>query len=85
MKNTEQDADMADAQDDQDDYEEKLKFLNAIAKPIANKKLAKRLFKCIKKGTFNNYLKPLNKYFINFFFLKMLISFCSQNIYSSGS
>jgi H/ACA ribonucleoprotein complex subunit 2 len=47
MKSTEQDADMADAQDD---YEEKLKFLNAIARPVANKKLAKRLFKCIKKG-----------------------------------
>ena len=51
MKSTEQDADMADAQDDQDDYEEKLKFLNTIARPVANKKLAKRLFKCIKKGT----------------------------------
>ena len=50
MKTQEQDAEMTETQDDQDDYELKLKFLNNIAKPVANKKLVKRLFKCIKKG-----------------------------------
>ena len=33
-----------------DDYEEKLKYLNQIAQPLANKKLVKRLLKCVKKG-----------------------------------
>lgn len=31
-------------------YEEKLQLVNAIAKPIASKKLAKKIYKCIKKG-----------------------------------
>ncbi len=33
-----------------DDYELKLKFVNGIASPMANKKLVKRLFKCVKKA-----------------------------------
>jgi hypothetical protein len=33
-----------------DDYEEKTKFLNKIANPLASKKLVKRLLKCVKKG-----------------------------------
>jgi len=33
-----------------DDYELKLKFINPIANPMANKKLVKRLFKCVKKA-----------------------------------
>ena len=33
-----------------DEYEQKLAFLNSIAKPVASKKIVKRLFKCIKKG-----------------------------------
>lgn len=32
-------------------YEEKLKFVNRIAKPMASKKLAKKLMKLIKKGS----------------------------------
>ena len=39
-----------------DDYEQKLQFVNEIAKPMANKKLVKKLFKCIKKGN-KIYLK----------------------------
>jgi hypothetical protein len=35
----------------EDDYEQKLKFINNMAFPLANKKLTKRLFKCVKKGT----------------------------------
>lgn len=31
-------------------YEEKLRLMNAIAKPIASKKLTKKIYKCIKKG-----------------------------------
>lgn len=31
-------------------YEEKLRLVNAIAKPIAPKKLTKKIYKCIKKG-----------------------------------
>ncbi len=36
--------------DEVDEYEQKLKFVNAIATPVASKKLVKRLYKCIKKG-----------------------------------
>jgi H/ACA ribonucleoprotein complex subunit 2 len=35
----------------QDDYEEKLKYINAIAHPMASKKLVKRLLKCVKKAS----------------------------------
>jgi hypothetical protein len=56
MKTQEPDAEMTETQEDQDDYELKLKFLNNIAKPVANKKLVKRLFKCIKKGNFIFFL-----------------------------
>ncbi|TRY64169.1 hypothetical protein TCAL_00804 [Tigriopus californicus] len=40
-------------EDDSDkvSYEEKLKFVSVIAKPMASKKLAKKLYKCIKKGS----------------------------------
>lgn len=34
----------------EDDYDQKLQFINGIATPMANKKLVKRLFKVIKKG-----------------------------------
>lgn len=34
----------------EDDYDLKLGFVNEIAKPMANKKLVKKLFKCVKKG-----------------------------------
>lgn len=33
-------------------YEDKLKFVNRIAQPMASKKLAKKVYKCIKKGEF---------------------------------
>lgn len=32
-------------------YEEKLTNVNTIAKPMAPKKLTKKIYKCIKKGT----------------------------------
>ena len=35
-----------------DDYEQKLKYVNEIAQPLASKKLVKRLLKCVKKGIF---------------------------------
>ena len=38
-------------QEGEDDYEQKLKFVNQIASPIASKKLVKRLFKCVKKAS----------------------------------
>merc|ERR1712062_904312 len=31
-------------------YEEKLRFVSVIAKPMASKKLTKKVYKCIKKG-----------------------------------
>lgn len=31
-------------------YEEKLRFVNTISKPMAPKKLTKKIYKCIKKG-----------------------------------
>merc|ERR1712111_227883 len=31
-------------------YEDRLKFVSVISKPMASKKLAKKLYKCIKKG-----------------------------------
>merc|ERR1711935_855870 len=36
--------------EDKVSYEEKLKFVSVIAKPMASKKLSKKLYKCIKKG-----------------------------------
>lgn len=33
-------------------YEEKLKFTSSIAKPMAPKKLTKKIYKCIRKGIF---------------------------------
>ena len=47
---------MADQEDQdvamagEDDYDEKLKYLNPIASPLASKKGVKRLWKCVKKG-----------------------------------
>ena len=39
-------------------YEEKFKFMNAMSTPIAPKKLAKKLFKCIKQATkHKNYVR----------------------------
>lgn len=32
-------------------YEDKFKYMNAMASPVAPKKLAKKLFKCIKQAT----------------------------------
>lgn len=32
-------------------YEDKLKFVSIIAQPMASKKLAKKIYKLIKKGT----------------------------------
>ena len=32
-------------------YEDQFKYMNAMATPVAPKKLAKKLFKCIKQGT----------------------------------
>ena len=48
----EQETKMVVEVEEEDDYEQKLEFVNPIAKPMANKKLVKRLFKCIKKGKF---------------------------------
>merc|ERR1711878_232138 len=36
--------------EDKVSYEEKLKFVRVVSKPMASKKLAKKLYKCIKKG-----------------------------------
>jgi len=35
---------------DEVSYEDRLKFVSVISKPMASKKLAKKLYKCIKKG-----------------------------------
>merc|ERR1712198_716741 len=35
---------------DEISYEDRLKFVSVISKPMASKKLAKKLYKCIKKG-----------------------------------
>lgn len=37
----------------EDNYEDKLVFVNTISKPMAGKKLTKKVYKLIKKG--NNY------------------------------
>lgn len=31
-------------------YEDKLKYVNSISKPMASRKFAKKIYKCIKKG-----------------------------------
>lgn len=48
-------------------YEEKLKYVNAIAKPMAPKKLSKKIYKCIKKASkhktyLRNGLKDVQKH-----------------------
>ncbi|CAL1673700.1 unnamed protein product [Lasius platythorax] len=48
-------------------YEEKLRLMNAIAKPIASKKLTKKIYKCIKKASkhktyLRNGLKDVQKH-----------------------
>ncbi|EFN62852.1 H/ACA ribonucleoprotein complex subunit 2-like protein [Camponotus floridanus] len=48
-------------------YEEKLRLVNAIAKPIAPKKLTKKIYKCIKKASkhktyLRNGLKDVQKH-----------------------
>lgn len=37
-------------------YEEKLENVNTIAKPMASKKLTKKIYKCIKKGIYFRYI-----------------------------
>lgn len=41
---------------EEDTYEDKLKNCNAISKPMAPKKVAKKCLKLIKKGTIFNFL-----------------------------
>lgn len=48
-------------------YEDKLKYVNTIAKPMASKKLAKKIYKCIKKASkhktyLRNGLKDVQKH-----------------------
>lgn len=48
-------------------YEEKLKYVNAISKPMAPKKLTKKIYKCIKKASkhktfLRNGLKDVQKH-----------------------
>ncbi|XP_018341855.1 PREDICTED: H/ACA ribonucleoprotein complex subunit 2-like protein [Trachymyrmex septentrionalis] len=48
-------------------YEEKLRFVNAISKPMASKKLTKKIYKCIKKASkhktyLRNGLKDVQKH-----------------------
>ncbi|KAK2583866.1 hypothetical protein KPH14_001141 [Odynerus spinipes] len=48
-------------------YEEKLRFVNPISKPMASKKLAKKIYKCIKKASkhktyLRNGLKDVQKH-----------------------
>ena len=39
-------------------YEDKFKYMNAMASPVAPKKLAKKLFKCVKQATKQkNYIR----------------------------
>ena len=47
---TEDENDVELKEEEDNDYELKLKFINPIASPMASKKLVKRLYKCIKKG-----------------------------------
>ncbi|CAL7938020.1 unnamed protein product [Xylocopa violacea] len=57
----------AEAGDTEISYEEKLKYTNAIAKPMASKKLTKKIYKCIKKAAkhktyLRNGLKDVQKH-----------------------
>ncbi|EGI65624.1 H/ACA ribonucleoprotein complex subunit 2-like protein [Acromyrmex echinatior] len=52
-------------------YEKKLRFVNAIAKPLASKKLTKKIYKCIKKGDNYNICKQ---------FLSILASKYKNNV-----
>lgn len=37
-------------------YEDKLKYCSVIAKPMASRKLAKKIYKLIKKGKYSAFL-----------------------------
>lgn len=43
---------LSEEKEEKESWEDKTKYLCAIAKPIATKKLAKRLYKTIRKGKF---------------------------------
>ena len=47
--------DTQNSQDSKEVWEEKLKNLNAIAKPLASRKLTKKICKAIKKGMLNSH------------------------------
>lgn len=54
----------------EDTYDEKLKNVNPIAKPMAPKKLARKCYKLIKKGkNFDNIIIVL--FFCNFFYVSI--------------
>merc|ERR1711973_551372 len=48
-KNLDESQDNGEAKDEIS-YEDRLKFVSVIIKPMASKKLAKKLYKCVKKG-----------------------------------
>lgn len=58
-------------------YEEKLRFVSVIAKPMAPKKLAKKITKCIKKGKVVLH-SVFNK--ILFFLYKIYYYICVMHI-----
>lgn len=44
---------------EEDSYEDKLNNICAIAKPLASKKLTKRIYKLIKKGNTSTYFEQI--------------------------
>ena len=40
-----------------DSYDEKIKFVNIISKPLASKKMTKRVYKLVKKGCASKFVK----------------------------
>ncbi|XP_067118306.1 H/ACA ribonucleoprotein complex subunit 2-like protein [Centruroides vittatus] len=54
----ETDADQTVSENKESTYEDKLKFVSVIAKPMASRKLAKKLFKLVRKATkYKTYLR----------------------------
>ncbi|XP_023235082.1 H/ACA ribonucleoprotein complex subunit 2-like protein [Centruroides sculpturatus] len=54
----ETDADQTVCENKESTYEDKLKFVSVIAKPMASRKLAKKLYKLVRKATkYKTYLR----------------------------
>eukprot|EP01035_Chromulina_nebulosa_P019646 gene19646-25558_t len=48
---------MSEEQQEDDDYEKKIKFINAISNPLASKKTTRKIYKLVKKATVAKFVR----------------------------